>query len=77
MDVILTISFKITAEIEITEHMFSSYFAGEVYRLFVKHNCSFILSLPWNAFTLVFFSVNAAHLSTAFAGGSSMEKALN
>ena len=43
MDVILTISFKITAEIEITKHMFASYFAGEdVYWRFVKH--SYVLS---------------------------------
>ena len=34
IDVILTISFKITAEIEIRKHIgFASYFADEVYRL--------------------------------------------
>ena len=39
MDVILTIRFKITAEIEITKHMFVSYVADEdVYRRFEKHN---------------------------------------
>ena len=48
MDVILTIRFKITAEIEITKHMsrFGSYVADEdVYRRFEKHNyvLSFIL----------------------------------
>ena len=38
MDVILTISFKITAEIEI-----ASYFVDEVYRLCKAYNvCSFI-----------------------------------
>ena len=50
MDVILTISFKITVEIEITKHIcFASYFADEdVYRRFVKfvkQLCSFIHSL--------------------------------
>ena len=39
MDVILTICFKITAEIEITNIFFVSYFADEdVYRRFEKHN---------------------------------------
>ena len=39
MDVILTIGFKITAENEITNHCFTSYFADEdLYRRFVKHN---------------------------------------
>ena len=39
MDVILTIGFKITAENEITNHRFASYFADEdLYRRFVKHN---------------------------------------
>ena len=39
MDVILTIRFKITAEIEITNICFVSYFADEdVYRHFEKHN---------------------------------------
>ena len=39
MDVILTIRFKITAEIEITKHIFVSYFADEdVYRRSEKHN---------------------------------------
>ena len=39
MDEILTISFKITAKIEITNTCFASYFADEnVYRRFVKHN---------------------------------------
>ena len=60
MDVILTISFKITAEIEITKQMFCvlSYFADEdVYRRFEKHNilCSFIHSLPWNICLLCSF----------------------
>ena len=60
MDVILTISFKITAEIEITKQMFCvlSYFADEdVYRRFEKLNnlCSFIHSLPWNICLLCSF----------------------
>ena len=39
MDVILTISFKVTAENEKTNHSFASYFADEdVYWRFVKHN---------------------------------------
>ena len=39
MDVILTIRFKITAEIEITNICFVSYFADEdMYRRFEKHN---------------------------------------
>ena len=39
MDVILTIRFKITAEIEITNICFVSYFTDEdVYRRFEKHN---------------------------------------
>ena len=33
MDVILTISFKVTAEIEMREHIFAPYFADEEYRL--------------------------------------------
>ena len=42
MDVILTISFKITAEIEIRKHML--YFADEVYQLCKA--CYFIHLLP-------------------------------
>ena len=41
MDVILTISFNITAEIEMTKYMicFVSFFADEdMYRRLVKHN---------------------------------------
>ena len=39
MDVILTIRFKITAEIEVANICFVSYFADEdVYRRFEKHN---------------------------------------
>ena len=78
MDVILTISFKITAEIE------KSYFADEdVYRRFVKHNyvlsffhchgiCVYIVVLLLTAWLM-----RLDHLKTAFAGGSFMEKALN
>ena len=45
MDVILTISFKITAEIEIRKHMFASYFADKVYRLKSFHHESYVISL--------------------------------
>ena len=38
MDVILTIRFKITAEIEITKHMFCVRRCRNVYRRFEKHN---------------------------------------
>ena len=46
-DVILTISFKITAEIEIKNICFASFLADEVYRLSKAYNvCSFVHSLP-------------------------------
>ena len=79
MDVILTISFKITAEIE------KSYFADEdVYRRFVKHNyvLSFIHCHGICVYIVFFFfftvnsMVNAARLMR-FAGGSVTQKALN
>ena len=38
MDVILTIRFKITAEIEITKRMFCVRRSRDVYRRFEKHN---------------------------------------
>ena len=82
MDVFLTISFKLTAEIDITKHMFCVLLNADedVYRRFEKHNnlCSFIYLLPWNMRLHCFFFtanslVNAAgdHL----AGGIFMEKA--
>ena len=61
MDVILTITFKVTAEIEITKHVFASYFADEdVYRHFVKHN--YVLSLNYcHGIYIVFFTVNSSN----------------
>ena len=57
MDVILTISFKITAEIEITKHMFCVLLCrrGRISAFCNAKLCSFIHSLPWNAFTLFCF----------------------
>ena len=75
MDVILTISFKITAEIE------KSYFADEdVYRRFVKHN--YVLSFihcHGICVYIVFFLLLIARLMRLdhLAGESFMEKALN
>ena len=86
MDAILTISFKITAEIHIQNICFASYFADEdVYRRFEKHNYvlsfihSFIHSLPCNMRLHCFFTVNSSVNAAGdhLAGGSSMEKALN
>ena len=64
MDVISTISFKITAEIEITNICFASYFADEDvcrrFVKFVKHN--YVLSfIHWHAIyvCIVFFTVNS------------------
>ena len=57
MDVILTIRFKITAEIEITNICFVSYFVDkDVYRRFEKHNYMFFHSFiaMEYAFTLFF-----------------------
>ena len=61
-DVILTISFKIIAEIEITKHMFASYLADEdVYRRFVKHNIMFFHSFIAMEYTFtLFFTVNSS-----------------
>ena len=81
MDVILTISFKITAEIEIQNICFASYFADEdVYRRLEKHN--YVLSfIHCHAICvyIVFFTVNSSVNAAGdhLAGGSSMEKALN
>ena len=71
MDVILTIRFKITAEIEITKHMFCV--------LLSRRGCVsafFILSLPWNMRLHCFFTVNSSVSAAGdhLAGGSSMEK---
>ena len=59
MDVILTISFKITAEIEIRKHVFCVLLRWRGVSL-CKSICYFIHSLPWNAFTLFFFTVNSS-----------------
>ena len=61
MDVILTISFKITVENEKTNHCFASYFADEdVYRRLVKHN--YVLSFIHCHGTLLHcvFTVNSS-----------------
>ena len=78
MDVILTIRFKITAEIEITNICFLSYFADEdVYRRFEMHNyvLSFIHCHGICAY-IVFFTVNSSVNAAGddLAGGSFMEK---
>ena len=82
MDVILTIRFKITAEIEITKNIcFVSYVAEEdVYRRFEKHN--YVLSFfhcHGICVYIVFFTVNSSINAAGdhLAGGSFMEKALN
>ena len=84
MDVILTIRFnKITAEIEITNHMFCvlSYVADEnVYPRFEKHN--YVLSFihcHGKCVYIVFFTVNSSFNEAGdhLAGGSFMEKELN
>ena len=81
MDVILTIRFKITAEIEITNICFVSYVADEdVYWRFEKHN--YVLSFihcHGICVYIVFFTVNSSSNAAGdhFAGGSVMEKALN
>ena len=65
MDVILTISFKITAENEKTNHCFASYFADEdVYRRFVKHN-----------YVLSFIHCHGMRLHCVFADKSSVNAA--
>ena len=78
MDVILTIRFKITAEIEITNICFVSYFADEdgVLKSIIMFFHSFI-AMEY-AFTL-FFTVNNSGnaASDHLAGGSFMEKEQN
>ena len=61
MDVILTINFKITAEIEITKHMFCFLLCrrGRVSAFCKAWLCSFIHSLPWNMRLHCFFAVNS------------------
>ena len=76
MDVILTISFKITAEIEVTKHMLCVLLCTR----FVKHN--FVLSfIHCNGICvyIVFFLLLIARLMRLdhLAGESFMEKALN
>ena len=75
-DVILTISFKITAEIEVTKHMLCVLLCTR----FVKHN--FVLSFihcHGICVYIVFFLLLIARLMRLdhLAGGSFMEKALN
>ena len=78
MNVILTIPFKIIAEIEIKNHMFCVLLCrqGRVSEFCKAQLCSFIYLLPWNMHLHCFFtvrsSVNAA--SDHLAGGSFMEK---
>ena len=78
MDVILTIRFKITAEIEITNICFVSYFADEdgVLKSIIMFFHSFIaMEYAFTLFFTVNNSVNAA--SDHLAGGSFMEKEQN
>ena len=82
MDVILTIRFKITAEIEITKHIFcrptlqTRTCIGVLKSIFI---CSFIHSLPWNMRLHCFFAVNRSINAAGdhLAGGSFTEKELN
>ena len=77
MDMILIISLKTTAEIEITEqYVLRATSQTRFIGFFVKRD--YVLSLQFIAMECVnifFFSVNAARSSSN--GGSSMEKALN
>ena len=80
MDVILTIRFKITAEIEITKHVLCPTLQKRtcigVLKSIIMFFHSFIaMEYAFTLFFTVNSSINAAgdHL----AGGSSMEKALN
>ena len=81
MDVILTIRFKITAEIEITNICFVSYVADkDVYRHFEKHNyvLSFIHCHRICVY-IVFFAVNSSINAAGnhLAGRSFTVKELN
>ena len=65
MDAILTISFKITAEIEIRKHIFASFFADKVYRLCKAYVILFIRCHEMHLHCCFFFftvntSVNAS-----------------
>ena len=74
MDVILTISFKITAEIEMTKHMLCVLLCTR----FVKHN--FVLSfIHCHGICVYIVFLKKARLMRLdhLAGGSFMEKALN
>ena len=78
MDVILTIRFKITAEIEITKHMFCVLLCRRGRdRRFEKHN--YVLSFIHcygRCVYIVFFTVNSSvdAAGNHLAGGSFMEK---
>ena len=82
MDVILTISFKITADIEITKHLFcvlplQPRTCIGVLESIIMFFHSFI-AMEY-AFTLFFFTVNSSINAAGYhlAGGRFMEKALN
>ena len=62
MDVILTISFKITAEMEITEHMFCVLLRRRGVPVFCKEQLFFHSFIAMECVYIVFFSVNAAQL---------------
>ena len=61
MDVILTISFKITAQIEIRKHMFCLQLRWRGVSA-LWSTCYFIHSLPWNTLTLFFYCQYVARL---------------
>ena len=81
MDVILTICFKITAEIEITKHMFCPTLQTRTCIGILKSIIMFFhsfIAIEY-AFTFVFFTVNSSINAAGdhLAGGSFMQKALN
>ena len=53
LDVILTIRFKISAEIKIREYMFCVLSRRRV--VLALYGIWYVLSLPWNTFTLFFY----------------------
>ena len=63
MDVILIISFKITVEIEITEHMFCVLLRRRGVPAFCKAQLFFHSFIAMECVYIVFFSVNAARSS--------------
>ena len=82
MDVILTISFKITAEIEITKHMFCVLLDEDVYRRFVKfvkHNYVLSFIHCHGICVCIVFLLFIAQLMQLdhLAGGTFIQKALN